>query len=187
MNDWTQKRRVKHRYDSTAQIYDARYTEEQETKYIAALTEVKPIGLVLDLGCGTGLLFSHIASTVKTIIGVDISKKSLLQAKERTKNLNNISLIQADADNLPLGSNEFGTIYAFTVLQNMPKPLNTLFEVSRTAKEDAMLIITGLKKAFSTKTLEQLLRSARLKTISINNDEKLKCFIVVSQKQRKNH
>lgn len=187
MNDWTQKRRAKHRYDSTAEIYNARYSEEQEIKYTAALTEVKPIGLVLDIGCGTGLLFSHIASTVKTIVGIDISKKSLVQAKEQAKNLGNISLIQADADNLPFGKNEFDTVYAFTVLQNMPKPLNTLVEINRITKEDAMLIITGLKKTFSTKTLEQLLWSAGLQVVSINDDEKLKCFIAISQKRKQNH
>lgn len=168
-------------------MYNSRYSQEQENKYIAALTYMKPTRLVLDVGCGTGLLFSHITSTVKTIIGVDISKKSLVQAKERAKGLNNISLIQADADNLPLRNNEFDTIYAFTMLQNMPKPFKTLIEVTRVAKEDAMIIITGLKKAFSLKTLEQLLQSAGLHIVSINDDEKLKCFIAINQKIRQNH
>jgi ubiquinone/menaquinone biosynthesis C-methylase UbiE len=186
VNDWTQKRKVKHRYDLTAEMYNSRYSEEQENKYIAALTYVKPTGLVLDLGCGTGLLFSHITSTIKTIVGVDISKKLLVQAKEYARNMNNISLVQADADNLPFRNNEFDTVYVFTVLQNMPEPFKTLLEASRITKVDAMIIITGLKRVFSLKTLEQLVQSAGLYVVSINDDEKLKCFIAISQKRSQN-
>lgn len=182
MNGWVQKRNVKRRYDVTAEMYDTRYSEEQETKYNAALTDVKPTGLVLDVGCGTGLLFDRIASTAKNVVGVDISKKSLLHAREHAKTAGNVSLVQADADHLPFKDNEFDISYAFTMLQNMPKPLNTLLETKRIAKESAMLVVTGLKKTFSMETLKELLHCAGLQVVSIKDDEKLQCYVALTRK-----
>src|SRR4030067_188127 len=95
---------VRRRYDLTAVMYDARYAEEQEAKYYAALTSMKPTGLVLDVGCGTGLLFSRIASESEQVVGVDVSKKLLLQARERARKLRNADVVQADADHLPFKS-----------------------------------------------------------------------------------
>ena len=182
MSTWKHKRSVKRRYDLTAGMYDARYAEEQEAKYHAALADTKPTGLVLDLGCGTGLLFSHIASKATNIVGVDVSKGLLLQART----LGNVDLIQADADHLPFKNDVFNAVFAFTVLQNMPKPLETLMEIRRTARNDAVVTVTGLKKTFSTKALEKLLRHAELHVVSVKDEEKLKCHVASSIKQGSN-
>jgi len=163
-------------------MYDARYAEEQEAKYHAALADTKPTGLVLDLGCGTGLLFSHIASKATNVVGVDVSKGLLLQART----LGNVDLIQADADHLPFKNDVFNAVFAFTVLQNMPKPLETLMEIRRTARDCAVVTVTGLKKTFSTKALEKLLRHAGLHVVSIKDEEKLKCYVASSIKQGSN-
>src|SRR4030067_3549747 len=122
MSSWNHKRMVRKRYDLTAGMYDARYAEEQEAKYHAALTSMKPTGLVLDVGCGTVLLFSHIASEAENVVGVDISRNLLHQVKERVDKPRNVELVQADADHLPFKNGLFNAVFAFTVLQNMPKP-----------------------------------------------------------------
>ena len=63
MNKWNQKRKIIRRYDLTAQMYDARYGEEQEAKYKVAMEglHVSSRSLILDVGCGTGLFFTHVA------------------------------------------------------------------------------------------------------------------------------
>ncbi|MEJ2079969.1 MAG: methyltransferase domain-containing protein, partial [Acidobacteriota bacterium] len=81
---------------------------------------------VLDVGCGTGLFFSHIATEAQTVVGVDISRLLLLQAKERVRDFPSVLLVQADADHLPFRDACFNVVLAFTVLQNMPKPSETL-------------------------------------------------------------
>jgi ubiquinone/menaquinone biosynthesis C-methylase UbiE len=167
-------------------MYDARYAEEQEAKYHAALADTKPTGLVLDLGCGTGLLFSHVSLESENVVGIDISKKLLLQARERAKKLRNVDVIQADADHLPFENDCFDAVFAFTVLQNMPKPLETLMEIRRTARDYAVVTVTGLKKTFSTKALEKLLRHAGLHVVSVKDEKKLKCYVASSIKQGSN-
>ena len=182
VNKWDQKRKIIRRYDLTAQLYDVRYTEEQEIKYQTALEllNVASDSNVLDVGCGTGLLFSHVAAEAQTVVGVDISGKLLLQAKKRARNFRNVHLVQADADHVPFKDNRFTVVFAFTVLQNLPDPLETLKEIKRVAERDAPIVVTGLKKTFSLDGFRELLQSAGLRVVSLRDDDALKCHVAVS-------
>lgn len=183
MSSWNQKRRVKRRYDLTAVMYNERYAEEQEAKYHVALTSMKPTGLVLDVGCGTGLLFSHVALQSEQVVGVDISKKLLLQAKERVDKPRNVELVQADADHLPFKNGQFNAVFAFTILQNMPKPGETLMEIRRSATRGAYVVVTGLKKVFSTEALTNLLHNAGFHVVSMKDKGNLKCYVALGCKE----
>ena len=132
------------RYDLTAEMYERRYGEEQAAKYKAALEHLNVAhkSRVLDVGCGTGLLFSHVAAEAQTVVGVDISRVLLQQAKEHAQDFRNVHLVQADADHLPFRDALFSTIFAFTVLQNMPKPLKTLSEIKRNAEQSGSVVVT---------------------------------------------
>jgi ubiquinone/menaquinone biosynthesis C-methylase UbiE len=182
VNKWNQKRKIIRRYDLTAQMYEMRYAEEQAVKYKAALEHlnVDRNSNVLDVGCGTGLLFSHVAAEAQTVVGVDISSRLLLQAKERARDFRNVHLVQVDADYLPFTDNHFSIVFAFTVLQNMPKPLETLNEIKRNAKRGASIVVTGLKKAFSLEAFRELLQNAGLQVVSLKDDDVLKCYVAVT-------
>jgi len=179
VSEWKQKRRMMRRYDVTAQMYDLRYAGEQEAKYKVALEDLSVTrnSIVLDVGCGTGLLFSHVAVEAETVVGLDVSRKLLLQARERAKNYRNVDLVQADADHLPFKNDYFTVIFAFTVLQNMPTPAETLNEIKRTAKYDAFIVVTGLKKTFSLEAFGELLQKAGLRVVSLKDDGTLKCYV----------
>jgi ubiquinone/menaquinone biosynthesis C-methylase UbiE len=170
------------RYDLTAEMYDVRYAEEQAVKYKAALEHLNIVrhGKVLDVGCGTGLLFSNVAAEAETVVGVDISSKLLRQAKERARDFQNVHLVQADADHLPFKNDHFSVVFAFTVLQNMPKPLETLSEIKRIAEQGASVVVTGLKKAFSLEAFRALLQDAGLRVVSLEDADALKCYVAVT-------
>jgi ubiquinone/menaquinone biosynthesis C-methylase UbiE len=182
MSGWQKKRRVMICYDTTASIYDRRYAEEQAAKVEAALKNVRieKEGLILDVGCGTGILFDHVADEADGIIGLDFSKKCLLQAKERIRNrqLRNVQLILADADNMPFHNEVFNRVFAMTILQNMPSPVETLAEIKRVSRNDAFFVVSGLKRIFSKKGFERLLKNSQLNTLMLE-DEKLKCYVAV--------
>ncbi len=181
---WKEKRRIKNCYDLTSNIYNKRYLEEQENKYKRALLHLnlKSNSNVLDVGCGSGLLFSFVSSKVEKVVGIDISSK-LLQKAKKEKNEINIHLIQADADHLPFQRNKFDTVFAFTVLQNMPSPLNTLKEIKFTVKNDGHIVLTGLKKVFSLKMFRDIIKKSSLKTIAMDNDPDLKGFVTINIKE----
>ena len=163
-------------------MYDRRYAEEQEAKYKAILAKLKPTGLILDIGCGTGLLFNDISSENEGVVGLDVSKKLLLQAREKARKKQNVYVVQADADYSPFRDSVFKTVFAFTLLQNMPQPPETLKEIYRVMQRDAFVVVTGLKKVFSLENLGTLLSEAGFFVVSVEDDEKVNCHIAVGRK-----
>ena len=178
MSEWAQKRDIMLRYNSTAHCYDRRYFEEQTLKIKAAIegVNVRKESLILDVGCGTGLLFDYATKRAKTIVGLDISRETLLKAKKRAKKSSKIHLIFADADNMPFKKGVFNHVFSITLMQNMPDPIVTLKEIKRVTKEDAFIVITGLKKKFSNETFNRLLRDANLRVIE-SRSEGLKSYV----------
>ncbi|MEM3581213.1 MAG: class I SAM-dependent methyltransferase [Candidatus Bathyarchaeia archaeon] len=185
MSEWELKRDNIQHYDLTAKSYDEQYAEEQKAKIETALKSVK-IGtncLILDYGCGTGLLFKYVAEKAAMVVGLDISKKILAEAKRRAKALGNVYLVLADADYPPFRDNVFSHVFAVTLLQNMPNPERTLAEICRIAKKDAYIVVTGLKKKFSLEVFDGLLRKLGLNVIEISKgNESLKCYVAVCKK-----
>lgn len=182
MNVWDKKRDIMRRYDVTAQIYDMRYAEEQAAKIEAALRHVEvKAGVVLDVGCGTGILFGYVADKARMTVGVDVSIKTLLEAKERARNHSSVHLVCADADNMPLRDKVFDRAFAITLIQNMPRQTETLNEIRRVVKDNALIVVTGLKKVFTRSKVEQLLKNAGL-NITAMRDEGLKCYVAVCNK-----
>jgi ubiquinone/menaquinone biosynthesis C-methylase UbiE len=184
MSEWEKKRDIIRRYDITADIYDLRYEQEQTEKYTAAIEslEEKHLGLVLDVGCGTGLLFGHIKGKAERTVGLDISRKTLLKAKERATASPDIYLIQADADSMPLKASIFDHAFAMTIIQNSPNPVQTLNEIERASKDDAVIVVTGLKRIFSKNDFEDLLRRARLHIAVLKDEDGLKCYVAICSK-----
>jgi len=177
---WKEKRIVMQRYDLTAEMYDERYSYEQKAKYRAALENLDVAGdAVLDVGCGSGLLFTEAATKAKLVVGVDVSHKLLLKAKEQAKPLGNVSVLQADADHLPFRECIFGFVFAFTILQNMPEPPETLVEFKRVAKLGGCTVVTGLKKAFPLSSFTNVLAGSGLHLVSFVDRKDLKCYVAV--------
>jgi len=159
---WKQKKAVLRHYNRLAKIYDSLYGEEQNAKIESILRMVK-IGckdLVLDAGCGTGLLIDHIAARVNHFVGLDIAEKALKRAAERSCRLRsrqNVSLMRADVDNLPFRDRVFDKIFALTLLQNVPEPYETIREIVRVTKRQAQIVVTGLKKHFTEENFSKII------------------------------
>jgi len=184
MSGWKKKRSVMRRYDLTVHLYDMRYAKEQTEKYEAALESLKTgrLGRVLDVGCGTGLLFAHIANRAELIVGLDISKKTLLKAKQNTTNFPNVRLVQADCDWLPFQTGAFDHVFAVTLIQNAPKPVDTLNEIKRVTSEKAVVVVTGLKRVFELMHFKKLLHDVGLNVETIKDGDNLKCYVAICAK-----
>ncbi len=92
------------------QVYSQRQNQPEsllsqwsrKKELVNILSLINPKNTVLDLGCGDGTVSLMIAKKVKRVIGVDISKQAIKQAKENQKKVkaNNCFFIQADIDSL---------------------------------------------------------------------------------------
>ena len=181
MSGWQKKRSVMRRYELTAEMYDNRYAEEQTAKIIAALKNLtEPNGHSLDAGCGTGLLFNYVANEARLTVGIDISKKTLMLALRRIRDMkiSNVFLVQADMDNMPFDTGVFGRIFSMTVLQNSPDPGRTLAEIKRVGKHDVVFVITGLKNIFSKVAFRHLLKNAGMRIVTFEEKD-LKCYVAI--------
>lgn len=181
MAGWDKKREVMRNYDRSAAVYDAQYAEEQNAKIKAALNHLnlEEDNLILDVGCGTGLLFEHIGESVKLLVGLDISSKILEKAKRYAKRFPNVNIIRADADLMPFPKEVFDAVFAITLLQNTPNPNLTLQEMKRVGKHPSIIVVTGLRKEFSQKTFRKLLLKAGLGAFIMESGEQLKEYVAV--------
>ena len=62
---------------------------------------------VVDLGCGIGEVEGFLSKNFKEVVGIDFSKKMILQAKEKNKSLKNIKFYLGDISNLKEFHNKF--------------------------------------------------------------------------------
>jgi len=183
--NWKIKRDIARKYDAMADAYDALYSEEQEAEIRSALESVRlrPTDLILDVGCGTGVLFHHVEEKVELIVGLDISRKLLEKARSKSRLSSKISLIRADADHLPFLNETFDKVFAVTVLQNVPDANMTLTRIIRTAKRDAVLVVTGLKKSFAKSQFLGLLNEAALNVVDLKGNGRLRGFVALCEKK----
>jgi ubiquinone/menaquinone biosynthesis C-methylase UbiE len=178
---WKEKQRIMQRYDATAEGYNELHGEEQEAKYQNALQNL-PLNqedAVLDVGCGSGLLFPHVVDKAGLVVGVDLSGELLKKAQVTAKSFPNVSVVQADADHLPFIETVFGAVFSFTVLQNMPNPQITLQEWKRVTKVGGCLVVTGLKKAFPLDKFLDVLEESGLRLACFVDEDDLKCYVAV--------
>ncbi len=173
------KKDVKTKYDTLgSKLYDLRYSEEQYEKYVYILNEISTDDLVLDNGCGTGLLFSLLESTV---IGIDLSGNLLRKAKGRLKK--NHHLIEGDSENLPFRDSIYETVISVTVIQNLSNPKKLSSESIRVSKKDATIIISSLKKVYSKEEIKRIIDNKELIIKKIFTKEKINDWITISNRK----
>jgi len=185
MREWSKKLEIMRKYDHSAKVYDAQYAEEQNAKIKAALSHLnlREDSLILDVGCGAGLLFEHLGDSVKLLVGLDLSSGILKEAKKRAKRFLRTALIRADADLTPFPNEIFDAVFAITLLQNMPNPPLTIQEMARVAQASAIIVVTGLKKAYSQDAFRGLLEKAGLEAQIMETDEQLRGYVALCKKR----
>ena len=173
------KREVKQNYDDLGGgLYDLRYRDEQTCKHDAVLVLTIPRGdaLLLDDGCGTGMLLQRLDSPV---VGLDISPHLLTTAKEKLKTEQD--LILGDAEQLPLRDSVFDGVYAITLIQNTPDKAKTVTEIKRVSRPGAKIIVTILKIIIDQITFKYLLENAGFLKICYLGDAGSNDWIVYAE------
>jgi len=183
---WSKKLGSMRDYDNMAAGYDAQYEKEQVEKFEVALHSLSldSNAVILDVGCGTGLLLKKLAKTARLVVGVDFSKAMVMRARERLRLFLNVLLIRADSDFLPLRKDVFTHVFAITLLQNMPKPRVTLRELMRVIRDKGFIVFTGLKKNFTLNDFETLIKRSGLRQRSLVDREEVKDYVAVCQRLR---
>ncbi|HXQ93226.1 MAG TPA: ubiquinone/menaquinone biosynthesis methyltransferase [Nitrososphaerales archaeon] len=99
-------------------------------------------GRVLDIACGTGLVSYQFASRGNSVVGIDVTREMLRRALNlRESNAKqDVDLIQARAENLPLRSNVFDCATISLATRNVSNVSSTFQEMGRCIKRGGPVI-----------------------------------------------
>jgi ubiquinone/menaquinone biosynthesis C-methylase UbiE len=175
------KKVIQSRYNATAEVYDRRYREIQTKKYqlIFKSIIVDRAKTVLDIGCGTGILFNFLESVSNCKYGIDFSWNSLKKLQRKVNRARIIQIVCGDVENLPFQKEKFDLVLAITTLQNLPDPKKCLEEMKAVCKRDGIITLSLLKKRFTEEDTEILLNEVQLSPNQIINDESCEDIIVI--------
>ena len=124
-------------YDQIADGYDELYKEEQLEKVKIILENIKPKGLLLDVGAGSGISTKPFEKFC-TCIAFDASWELL-------KRYNGYKML-GKAEEMPFPDNYFDVIISVTALHHCDVK-KALKEIERVGKKDVQIAISILKKS----------------------------------------
>ncbi len=120
------------------------------------------VGVLLDIGTGSGHLLELLAPRAVRAIGIDISTDALRLARTNVHGagLSHCELQQGDMYDLPFPEATFDTVTLDRMLATAQRPLVALAEIARTLKADGRLILIedfdALHEALETNPINTL-------------------------------
>lgn len=110
---------------------------------LVELTVARPLGDLLDVGCGQGRLLKLLASRAQRVVGVDIDAdvRRLARAEILLAGLPNCSLRQGDMEALPFDDATFDTIILDDVLSATDEPVQGLNEARRLLRPGGRILL----------------------------------------------
>jgi ubiquinone/menaquinone biosynthesis C-methylase UbiE len=133
---------------------------------VARKLELSPEHRVLDVGCGTGMILRRIAPQVASITGIDFCAGML--AVSRHNPMSNVSLLQANAAQLPFKDQVFDRVLCYFVIANFPDDDFTrrvLAQLIRVTRKGGVVLI-GNTPDYEKKSEQAKLVQARRKSIT---------------------
>lgn len=101
--------------------------------------------VLLDIGCGTGLIGRYLSIIVGNTVGVDFGQEVLFRARRTLQaNNNDMSLIQADMTALPFRDATFDKVLCYSTVHYLPdyeQFKQALLEMTRVAKSGALILV----------------------------------------------
>ncbi len=134
-------------FDAHAADWDAiRSLHVPESAVEAAIVEAldnEPVGLLVDLGTGTGRMLELLASRATRSIGIDRSPEMLRLARSKlaAAGLERVELRQGDLYALPLASRGADTVILHQVLHYAQQPAAAISEAARLLAPGGRLLI----------------------------------------------
>jgi ubiquinone/menaquinone biosynthesis C-methylase UbiE len=137
----------RHIRDKEASVYDMLQNRYRTPWFVwtrdkIATSLLKQANRILDAGCGTGSLLSHLClHEQRIVIGVDFSFESLLTAK--VKRRPPLILCHSNLLSLPFSDRYFDGVSCLGVLQHIPGDLRPALvrELARVSRSGATLIV----------------------------------------------
>lgn len=105
---------------------------------------IKKTDIVLDIGCGRGLQTIMIGKKCKKIVGVDMSKEAVVEARQLASYVSSVNaeFSWSDARLMKFPTSYFDKIFSICVLEHIPNYVLVLKECHRILKEGGQLVFS---------------------------------------------
>lgn len=102
--------------------------------------------IILNAGCGGGYMNNFLAAKTNCLIGIDISRNSILEAHKISNKLDNVNLILADINKIPIKPEKVDLCVCSEVIEHLLTPLQALKEIYNVLSSHGTLILTTPNK-----------------------------------------
>ena len=100
-------------YESIAKVYDYIFPKNRkQLEFVESIKKISSEEKILDIGCATGNLTEFLGEKTRNIVGIDLDKELLKEAKEKHPNLNfeNMNMLKI---NEKFEENSFDRVVSF--------------------------------------------------------------------------
>ncbi|MFX0099914.1 MAG: class I SAM-dependent methyltransferase [Candidatus Hodarchaeota archaeon] len=166
-------REIEEKYDQTAEHYETRYNSIQELKYSRVFKDLNEFKndkridfqfpLILDAGCGTGLLLTYLDECKPfedfVYVGMDISLNMLGIAIKKGKKNCKGNFLHATVDHVPFRNGMFDFVASITTLQNLDKHqyLGFFNEIADSLTKNGISCLSFLEKPPLSNLIEKII------------------------------
>jgi SAM-dependent methyltransferase len=118
-------------------------SREELTRLLLEELGPAPVGELLDIGTGSGLMLQILGPRARRAVGVDISVPALRLARTRVHGagLSHCEFRRGDMYSLPYEDASFDTVSIDRVLASAERPVAAIAEAARTLRPDGRLIV----------------------------------------------
>lgn len=141
-----------------------RISDIKRLDFIAdVLSKNLPAGaVVLDVGCGNGIISRSLGRKGFNVLGIDVSEKAIGRARELNETPN-VRFEVMSAEKLAVSSEKYHAVVCSEVLEHLSQPEKLLEVIHRSLKEDGVLIVTvpngkGPRETLVTKPVQNMQR-----------------------------
>ena len=136
------EREIAEWYNSLAGSYDELYGKEQAIKHDAVLKAVenRRFNLLIDVGCGSGVLLERISGNCDRSLGFDLSIKMLKLAN--TRRTERTDFVLASSRFLPIADGRVDCLISISTLEANANVLEHLTELKRVRASNGVEIVS---------------------------------------------
>jgi len=126
-------------WEKAAKTRMGKYLMRLETAFISKAFTQSRDSIVIDVGAEAGRFSLLAANHNLSVIAIDIDAYSLRRLRQKNKE---VTVVQADARNIPFQSNSFNGVFMVEVLDYIPQLDKALSECNRVLKSDSPFVLS---------------------------------------------
>jgi ubiquinone/menaquinone biosynthesis C-methylase UbiE len=156
----SKREKIQQHYDEIADVYDLHYDyprgRSYHTRISSHVMDALPRGgMLLDIGCGTGLFVEKYLRHGGTAVGIDLSRNMIERARGRC---GCCDFVLATGESIPFGDHSFDAISSLLVFSYVRDPEALLDEAYRVLRPGGAISICTLGKKLLTSGIPVIYR-----------------------------